>query len=264
MEKVDRKTNKGINISVSGWSGSGATSLALIMAELFNYRYLHFGGVFRHIGKKLGYSEEGFNRPKSDDYVESVIGPTVDRYRDYKLLEDEKIIADSDLGTFIIGKHPKVFSIFLKSSFIERVKKVIKDEREDAALVLKMRDEVNQKFYLEMHSIDVFDEELIAKKFNFVIDNTNVSLEAEVRMVVEELSTIPYLKTALDLDLIRSRIDDEVAEFAQLGKDAYKAKLLKKKIIQKPEAIIRDISQTFPEDLAEFPENIRNIFLGID
>lgn len=253
-----------VNISVSGWSGSGATSLALILTSLFSYRYLHLGGVFRYLGSKLGHSEEGFNRPKFDDYIEPIIGPTADKYRDYKLLEDDGFIADSDLGTFLIGKHPKVFSIFLKSEFEERVKKVIKDEREDALSVLKERDEINRKFYLDMHNIDVFDEELIDRKFNYVLDNTHVSLDSETRMVIENLRTIAHFKTAFDLKDIDDRVDEEVERFAVLGKNAYKETLLKKKLIVTPKQIITEISQLFPEDLAEYPENIRDIFLGRD
>jgi len=253
-----------VNISVSGWSGSGATSLALILSCLFDYHYLHLGGVYRYLGSKLGHSEEGFSRPKFDDYIEAIIGPTTDKYRDYKLLEGDSFIIDSDLGTFLIGKHPKVFSIFLKSEFEERVKKVIKDEREDALAVLKERDEVNRKFFFDMHSIDIFDEELINRKFNYVLDNTNVSLDSETRMVIENLKTITHFKTAFDFEDIDNRINDEVEKFAVLGKDGYKENLSKRKLIITPQEIITEISRLFPEDVAEYPENMRDIFLGSD
>lgn len=253
-----------VNFSISGWSGSGATSLALILTKLFNYQNLYLGSVFRYVGKKLGYSEEGFNRPKSDDLIEPIIGPTADRYRDYKLIEGERIIVDSDIGTFLIGKHPKIFSIFLKSDFEERVKKVVKDEREGAMEVLKHRDEINQKFFRELHDIDIFDEELINRKFNFVLDNTHVSIESEVKMVIDELRLIPHFKTSFNLDEISTRVNEEVKDFALIGKDAYKEKLIKSNFITSPEEIIKDITKYFPEDVAEFPEKIQKIFLGID
>lgn len=262
MASAKSDYEKVVNISVSGWSGSGATSLALILTKLFEYKYLHLGGVFRHLGSKLGHSVEGFNRPKFDAYVEPIIGPTVDKYRDYKILEEDGFIADSDMGTFLIGKHPKVFSIFLKSDFEERVKKVIKDEREDAASVLEERDKVNREFFLELHDVDVFDEELIDRKFNYVLDNTHVSLEAEVRMVIENLQTISHFKTAFNLEDIDERLEEEVENFAVLGKDGYKKELSDKKLIVTPQEIITDISQQFPEDVAEYPENIQSIFLG--
>lgn len=253
-----------VNFSVSGWSGSGATSLALILSKLFNYQNLYLGSVFRYVGKKLGYSEEGFNRPKSDDLIEPIIGPTADRYRDYKLIEGDRIIVDSDIGTFLIGKHPKIFSIFLKSDFEERVKKVVKDEREGAMEVLRHRDEINQKFFMKLHNIDIFDEELIDRKFNFVIDNTHVSIEAEVKMVIEELKKIPHFRNSFNLDEVTFKVDEEVKKFALIGKDAYKDNLQKAKIITPPEEIIKDMTKYFPEDVAEFPEKIQKIFLGID
>lgn len=259
---IDSNNIKKINISVSGWSGSGATSLALILTKLLHYQYLQLGGVFRFLGEQLGHSEEGFNRPQFDDYIEPIIGPTLDRYRDYKLLESEGILADSDLGTFLIGKHPKVFSIFLKSSFEERSKKVLRDNRDDAITVLKERDAVNREFYLKMHKVDVFDEELIVRKFNLVIDNSHVNLESEVRMVLEQILATPHLKGIIDLENIYTQMEQEVRDFSVLGKDSYKNLLGESKQIMTAQQIIEEVSKTFPEDLAEFPENIANIFMG--
>ena len=253
---------KQVNISVSGWSGSGATSLALILTKLLDYKYLHLGGVFRFLGEQLGHSEEGFNRPQFDDYIEPIIGPTLDRYRDYKLLESEGILTDSDLGTFLIGKHPKVCSIILKSSFEERSKKVLKDNRDDAITVLKERDAVNREFYLKMHKVDVFDEELIDRKFNLVIDNSHLNLESEVRMVLEQILATPHLKGMIDLENVYALMEQEVREFSVLGKDSYKKILNENRQILGAQEIIQEVSKTFPEDLAEFPENISNIFMG--
>ena len=83
-------------------------------------------------------------------------------------------------------------------------------------------------------------------------------------MVIEELRNIPHFKTSFDLDEISTHIDEEVKDFALIGKDAYKEKLIKSKIITSPEEIIKDITKYFPEDVAEFPEKIQKIFLGID
>lgn len=259
---IDPNNLKKINISVSGWSGSGATSLALILTKLLNYQYLHLGGIFRFLGEQLGHSEEGFNRPQFDDYIEPIIGPTLDRYRDYKLLESEGILADSDLGTFLIGKHPKVFSVFLKSSFEERSKKVLKDNRDDAITVLKERDAVNRDFYLKMHNVDIFNEELIDRKFNLVIDNSHLNLESEVRMVLEQILATPHLKGIIDLGSIYTQMEQEVKEFSMLGKDNYKKILKDNKQVLEAEEIIQEVSKTFPEDLVEFPEKISNIFMG--
>ncbi len=251
-----------INLSISGWSGSGATSLALILTKLLDYKYLHLGGVFRFIGEQLGHSEDGINRPKFDDYIEPIIGATADKYRDYKLLETDGVLADSDLGTFLIGKHPKVFSVFLKSSFEERAKKVVKDNREDAVSVLRARDEVNKNFYMNLHNVDVFDEDLIDRKFNLVINNSHLSLEAEVKMVLEEIIKTPHVRNNLDLADVYELMDREVEEFSRLGKDNYRNTLIDLDKVYTPSVIIEEMSKTFPEDVAEFPPNIQKVFIS--
>lgn len=251
------------NFSVSGWTGSGATSLSLILCKLFGHRYLHMGGIFRYIGMQLGYSEDGISRPKFDYYIEPIIGATVDKYRDHMLLESNDILVDSDLGTFLVGKHPKVFSIFLKSSFEERAKKVIKDDREDAVANLKERDKTNKEFYVNLHGIDIYNEDLINKKFTLVIDNSYVSLEEEVRMVAEEIINTKHYSTKLNLEEILERTPEEILNFAKLDKKRYKEELEKEQLVVGAKEIVLDIAKLYPEDVENYPENVQKIFLGL-
>lgn len=256
-------TPNSFNFSVSGWTGSGSTSLSFILCKLFSFKYLHMGGVFRYIGQELGHSEEGVARPKFDDYIEPIIGHTIDKYRDHVLLESENYVLDSDLGTFLVGKHPRVFSIFLKSSFEERSKKVVKEEREDAEAILIERDKVNQAFYLDLHGFDIYDEDLIAKKFTLVIDNSHVSIEEEVRMVLEELKSYSHINQGLDFDKLKVEASKEIKSFAELNKSRYKETLEELGLVVSAEETVMNIAKQFPEDVAGFPENIQKIFLGL-
>jgi cytidylate kinase len=64
---------KEINITISSWPGTGATTLSLILANLLKRKYLNMGNVFRYLGLKLGFSNEGVDRPEFDNYIENII-----------------------------------------------------------------------------------------------------------------------------------------------------------------------------------------------
>src|SRR3990167_4263965 len=180
-------TEDEINITISGWPGGGTTSLSLLLSILLQWQYLNIGWVFRDVGKKLGYSEEGTTRPQFDEFIEPIIGATIDNYSDHKLLNESQIILESDLAGFRLGKHPKVYSIFLKTEQKERISMVSREGRQNAVAVLKERDKILQQKYQQMWGIDIFDEQLIERRFNLVIDNTKINLETELHNILEAL-----------------------------------------------------------------------------
>ncbi len=254
-----------INICVSGWSGSGSTTLSLLLANLLERQYFNNGQVFRALGEKLGFSDEGRARPEFDDYVEDIIGRTVDNYTDYKLLNASNIIFEGDLGAFRIGKHPKVFSIFLITEKKNRIERAVADGRQDAELILEKRDSLLKKKYNELWNIDYFDESLIEKKYNLKFDNTNMPLDIELRQILDELRKYNYFTYVENnkWQIIYDKINPLVELFLKQGKTVLINNLKKKNLYIEPKLIMQDIAKTFPEDITQYPENIKNIFLGI-
>ena len=257
---------KNINITVSGWPGSGSTSLALILAVLLNRKYIYIGNLFRYLGSKFGYSNEGDSRPKFDVYIEDIIGKTIDRYIEYKLLNDSDFVIESDIAAFRIGRHPKVFSVFLITDFTERLKRVASDNRGNADLFLEKRDSTLQDSYKKLWNIDYFDVEFIRRRYSFVLDNSNMSLENEVALVLAELQQQPQF-IQLSEEYWRNIMAQSqilVAKFWKQGKDSFKQVLKKKGLLIDAHEVLHDITKQFPEDVQQYPEKIRNIFLGID
>src|SRR3989344_2979035 len=212
-------TEDEINITISGWPGGGTTSLSLLLSILLQWQYLNIGWVFRDVGKKLGYSEEGTTRPQFDEFIEPIIGATIDNYSDHKLLNESQIILESDLAAFRLRKHPKVFSIFLKTDQKERIARVTKEGRQNAVTVLIERDKILQEKYQQIWGIDIFDEQLIERRFNMVIDNTSISLETELQNVLDAIKNHPQLKGEYNWEVIRNNIDKEVADLLKEGKE---------------------------------------------
>lgn len=257
--------SKNINLCISGWPGSGSTTLALILAVLLKRKYIYIGQVYRHLGKTLGFSDEGAKRPEFDAYIENIIGITTDNYTDFKLLNDENLLLESDIAAFRIGKHPKTFSVFLKTDKSERIKRVVAEKREDAELVLDQRDVMLKQKYLDLWQIDYFDLELIEKKYTLLFDNSNMSLETEVKLILDEIFKIPAFQTISlkEQEELLKQIPGLVERYWAKGKADLIEELKSLGLLMSPEMIMQDMAKIFPEDVSQFPENIRNIFLGL-
>lgn len=253
-----------INICVSSWPGCGSTTLSVILALLFEKKYIYMGNIYRHLGQKLGYANEGGTRPKFDNYIEDIIGTTTDNYGDYVLLNEDNILFESDIAAFRVGKHPKIFSIFLVADKEERIKRVKLEGREDAENVLDARDKGLAEIYKKLWDIDFFDTDLIARKYNMKFDNSNMSLETELKLIINEIKE--YHSMANMPESYWSDIYNNIQKYVDLywkdGKQAILDKLAAKSLLIKAEETLLDIAKTFPEDVLQYPDNIKKYFLG--
>lgn len=253
---------KNINITLSSWPGTGATTLSLILANLLHRKYINMGNVFRYLGLNLGFSNEGIDRPEFDNYIENIIGPTIDNFVDYILLNESNLIVEADIAAFRLGKHPKIFSIFVKADLDNRIQRTMLDNREDAIITLEKRDDVLRQKYKQLWDTDFFDEELISKKYNFVLDNSNMSIEHEVHVAIAALKN--YLQFKNISDEYWQEVESKINKFSTLfdveGKQ-YLIDLLEKDDLESnAKETITEITKLFPEDVNNFPENIKTLF----
>ena len=250
-----------INIALSGWSGVGTTTLTLILALLLKRKYLYIGLVFRYLNAKLRAAEKALT-DEFEQFIQPQVGKTLDNYIDYKLLNDSNLIIESDLSTFRIGKHPKVYSIFIRASEAVREKRTKKEGRAKFEAPLTERDAALREEYKKLWNIDIFDQDLIAKKYNLIIDNTELSVEKEVRAIIERLKEHPRFKQDYDWSSVEKSIPKVIRWYLKGGKDRIKKELVKKKLLMPVTEILTEVVQIFPEDVQSFPQNVQRLFLG--
>lgn len=252
-----------INIAVSGWPGSGSTSFSLILAAILKRKYLYIGDIFRYLGTELGHTVTGKSEIDFHNYIENIVGHTIDTYIDQKLTTENNILLEADIAAFRLGRNPKIFSVFIKTTYEERLRRVVVDARLDGDIYLSQRDEALKTKYKELWDIDFFDDEAIATKYNLVIDNTNMSLETELKQTIEALNEYHKFSDTFDINKTYAKIDSEVAKFWKEGKKSFKKRLMAKKLYVSPQDILHEITKEFPEDVVKFPQEIQNVFLGI-
>ncbi|MEI7579585.1 MAG: cytidylate kinase family protein [bacterium] len=251
------------NIAVSGWFGAGSTSLTLMLAWLFKFKLYPVTKVFRLLDQKLGFSKAGVAlRKEFESEVQPKVGKTVDNYSDYKLMNLNGIILESDIAAFRIGNHPKVFSLFLQTNIEVRRERVKLEGREKAETAIGRRDSILKQVYLDLWNIDIFDEELIKRKYSLVINNSKMTFIDEINVIIETLANDQIYKNAQDWNKFIPKVTKTVKLFQEIGKAGMLKKLESKKLVASPEEMMQEITMLYPEEIITLPETIQKIFLG--
>jgi cytidylate kinase len=249
-------------ITVSGWSGVGSTTLALLLAKTLNYKLLSGTETFRYLGSKLNYEDTGADRVIADAMLEKYWGPVYDMYLHYKAnTSAENIIIESDLIGFFTKDREDIISVFLIANFKSRSDRLKVDKRDKDVNLLKKRDEMLKDKYHQMHNIDIFDKELLKDVHDLVLDNTSLSLSAELNTIYNYLEKANIIsKSSCSSLLDKSVIEDTL--YWEMGKAQMIKELTEKNLLFSVEEIFQEIIQIFPHGIKTLPENLVNIIMS--
>jgi cytidylate kinase len=258
--------NNNVNIALSGWSGAGTSTMAMMAALLLDRKYYYLGAVFREVVRRLENLKVQSLRFKIDGSIdrelpgwEAILQPTLgrlmDKYTDYVLLHESDLVLETDLSVFRIGRSEKVFSIFLKVDFEERARRFVADERGGDGETLRRRDEALRREYKKLYGIDVFDEELIERQFNLVVDTSRLNLAESLETVVADLQG--ELGLNLEFEEVLRDIDQYLG---RPGKERLKEMLREKGLMVSAEELMGRMRKVFPGEIEGWPEEVREVF----
>ena len=171
---------KGLIITVSGFSGSGKSSVVKMLMDAFpQLKLVYSGGIFRENAEKAGMTLEKYcaTREEQDD---------IDTDKElFRMSIAGNAIADSRIAAWTLGNWAD-FRIFVVGPFGARVDRVAKREgikTSQARNMLEARDSSDSRRYRELYGIDVNDLDI----YDIIIDNggTMEELKRGVKMVAE-------------------------------------------------------------------------------
>ena len=151
-------------VTISGYIGSGKTTVAKDLSRRFGIKHSSAGEVFRAMAMEKGLTLEEFTKLVEDD-------PRIDREVDARQREmaksDESVI-DGRLSGWLVDADIK---IWLKASLDVRAKRVAMRESKKYGRALeetRNREESEIKRYKKLYDIDMRD----LTPYNVVIDTT--------------------------------------------------------------------------------------------
>lgn len=247
-----------MKIVVSSWPGCGATTLAIILTKMLDYKLYRGSETFRYILKRLNISDTGKGALELERLIQPHFGPVYDKYIDY-LLNDttrDNFIIESDTGAARIGKQQGIFSIFLHANDQTRFEHFKTDGRSDDIEIMKQRDEELQKSYIGLMDFDIFNLEQVSQKYNLLIDNSDINIAQELNIVFNEFRKVDFDEN-LNLQSIMREIPDEEKLYWDKGKSFVLDLLKAKGQVVLAEEILNEMKGLFPDDFDKLPKDLR-------
>jgi len=175
MKKMPKK--RGLVITVSGSALSGKTTGAKIIAEKFKLKYISAGEIFRGIAAERGISIEKFS---------SMREPEIDHEMDRRSLMyaiKGGCVLDGRLTGWAAGKWADV-KIYYDCDLTIKAKRIAKNNGitvEEAKKIIGERDEEDNKRYMELYGIDLFDKSI----YDIIINNDELTMKEAMVVPVE-------------------------------------------------------------------------------
>lgn len=174
--------SRGLVITVAGYHGSGRSSQAKKIAEIFGLRYISPGMLFRERSEELGVSLEEMNWIATKD-------PEFDKWLDERTRAESQrgnVVIDANLSAWM-AEDPDL-KIFLTCSFDERVRRIADREERDIDEVkkeTKARENLEYKRYSDYYNINVNDLTV----YDVIVNTGLFNLESSSRIlknIIEE------------------------------------------------------------------------------
>jgi radical S-adenosyl methionine domain-containing protein 2 len=180
------KPNK---ITISGYAGTGKSTVGKMLAEKLNYEFLSVGNFTREFAEnEFGLSINEFQEkckkePLLDDYVNF-------RFRDI-CNSRENFVADFRLGFYFVKNSLNILFTLSEQEAFERLSKAGRRKEQTDFESIRKRNENMQRRFIEKFGVDFADE----KNYDLVIDTS----ERTPFEITEQI----LAATRLDIEMLR-------------------------------------------------------------
>jgi cytidylate kinase len=178
-KEMKKKTPKkrDIVITVSGSASSGKSTGAKIIAEKFGLEYISAGKIFRDIAAEHGMSIEKFSavRPAEVDHE-------VDK-RSLMYAIKGGCVLDGRMTGWAAGKWANA-KIYYDCNLLIKAKRIAKNNGitvEEAKRIIEERDREDNKKYMALYGIDLFDKSI----YDIIINNDELTLKEATIVPIE-------------------------------------------------------------------------------
>lgn len=171
-----------MNIIISGWPATGASTAAKFMALTLDMKYLYGGGMLKYWADQMGYDSK---TNEINDWTEKY-GKYWDKFWDiyakWKIENSDNIIIDSKILGFFVKRPNNIKEIFLIASTEARKKRVGSDKRTED---ISVRDKMLRQSWLKAYKIDIFDRKSLESNYDFVLDTTSINIPDVALRILE-------------------------------------------------------------------------------
>lgn len=182
-------------ISISGFQGSGKSTIAEMLAKKLNWPRYYMGGLRREAAKKRGMTLAEYNKLGEKDPSTDL---EIDHYQKKLGEEKDNFIIEGRTSWFFIPHSLKIYldvdkKIGAKRIFNHLKNKAARESRNEAKNLKTLQDVLNsvkerhksdKKRYLKYFNIDVYNK----KNYDFYLDTSNLEIEEVFSKVLTFIS----------------------------------------------------------------------------
>ena len=175
-------------ITISGFPGSGKSTVAQMVADKLGYRHVGVGDIMRDMAQQRGMTILQISKLAESDKTVDLELDT----RQKQLAKESKLVVDSRLGFHFI---PKSYKVFLDVSLEEAGKRIYNAKRHSEKENLTLEDTItNTKLrraseilrYKKYYKLEPFKPE----NFDLVLDTTKLMPAQVAEKIIKKFSEI--------------------------------------------------------------------------
>ena len=176
-------------LTIGGLSGTGTTTIAKLLRDELDLRYVYTGDIFRQMARERDMTVTEFG-----DYVAE--HPEIDRELDARQVELARggdIILEGRLAGYMAHSHNvPAYKIWLSATPLVRAQRVSGREEKDVELVMEenaRREEGNRRRYMEIYDFDINDTSF----YDIDIDTSELEPRYIHQMILEDVAKKNFL-----------------------------------------------------------------------
>ncbi len=178
-------------ITISGFPGSGKSTIGKIIAEKLGYRYFSMGDLRGEIARRHNLTIDELNKiGETEDWTDKEI----DTYQKNLGATEDNLIVEGRLSFYFI---PQSFKIFLNVEINESARRALEnrqertdeklpDSIEETASQLSQRLESDKKRYQKYYGVNYDDPH----NFNLFLDTTHLSISQVVDIILDKIKAL--------------------------------------------------------------------------
>ena len=173
-------------ITISGFHGTGKSTIGKLLAKKLNLNYYSTGYAFRDLAEEMNMTLEEFTI-----YTEK--HPEIDEKLDEKVIKigkmQDNIVIESLLSSYFL-KDSADYKILLKASLETRIKRMIIRDNSDYQKKLKeteIREKSEIDRFRELYDIDINNKQLKKEIFDLIVETDDLTIKQVLDIILHKI-----------------------------------------------------------------------------